>query len=101
MGIEDRIVVLPRLVVFSRAGAKALESFVFEESCRLEQTASLLLASRSSRRRRVMFPAESVLLRLVEQKKRAREHIAAKLAGALSPGVIKALDSLLYLEVKK
>ena len=35
--------------------------------------------------RRVLFPAESVLLRLVgEQKKRAREHIVAKLAGVLS-----------------
>ena len=40
-----------------------------------------------------------MLLRLVgEQKKRAREHIVAKLAGVLSPGVIKALDGLL--EVK-
>jgi TnpA family transposase len=89
------------LVVFDAGQAQALERFVFEESCRLEQTASLLARAREFLKgRRVLFPAESVLLRLVgEQKKRAREHIVAKLAGALSPGVIKALDGLL--EVKE
>jgi TnpA family transposase len=90
-----------KLVVFDTRQAEALENFVFEESCRLEQTASLLSRAREFlKERRVLFPAESVLLRLVgEQKKRAREHIVAKLAGALSPGVIKALDGLL--EVKE
>jgi TnpA family transposase len=90
-----------KLVVFDTEQAEALERFVFEESCRLEQTASLLARAREFlKERRVLFPAESVLLRLVgEQKKRAREHIVAKLAGVLSPGVIKALDGLL--EVKE
>src|SRR4051794_13484998 len=90
-----------KLVIFDAGQVEALERFVFEESCRLEQTASLLSRAREFLKgRRVLFPAESVLLRLVgEQKKRAREHIVAKLAGALSPGVIKALDGLL--EVKE
>ncbi len=90
-----------RLAVFDAEQAEALARFVFEESCRLEQTASLLARAREFlKERRVLFPAESVLLRLVgEQKKRAREHIVAKLAGVLSPGVIKALDGLL--EVKE
>ena len=90
-----------KLAVFDTEQAEALERFVFEESCRLEQTASLLARAREFlKERRVLFPAESVLLRLVgEQKKRAREHIVAKLAGVLSPGVIKALDGLL--EVKE
>ena len=49
--------------------------------------------------RRILLPAESALLRLVgEQKRRARERIAAKLTGSLSSGVVKALDGLL--EVK-
>ena len=90
-----------KLAVFDTGQSQALERFVFEESCRLEQTASLLARAREFLKgRRVLFPAESVLLRLVgEQKKRAREHIVAKLAGALSSGVIKALDGLL--EVKE
>src|SRR3954451_23840848 len=90
-----------KLAVFDSEESEALGRYVFEESCRLEQTASLLARAREFlKERRVLFPAESVLLRLVgEQKKRAREHIVAKLAGALSPGVIKALDGLL--EVKE
>jgi hypothetical protein len=34
-----------------------------------------------------------------EQKKRAREHIVAKLAGSLSTGVVKVLDGLLVLQL--
>lgn len=92
-----------KLAAFDAGQAQALERFVFEESCRLEQTASLLARAREFlKERRVLFPAESVLLRLVgEQKKRAREHIVAELAGALSPGVIKALDELLEVEEGK
>jgi TnpA family transposase len=86
-----------KLIFFDPGQAEALERFIFDESCRLEQTASLLARAREFlKERRVLFPADSVLLRLVgEQKKRAREHIVAKLAGALSSGVIKALDGLL------
>jgi len=90
-----------KLVTFDSEQAEALERFVFEESCRLEQTASLLARTREFlNERRVLFPADSVLLRLVgEQKKRAREHIAAKLAGSLLPAVVKVLDGML--EVKE
>jgi TnpA family transposase len=90
-----------KLAVFDLEQAEALERFLFEESCRLEQTAPLLARAREFLKvRRVLFPSEAVLLRLVgEQKKRAREHIVAKLAGGLSPGVLKALDGLL--EVKE
>jgi hypothetical protein len=43
-----------------------LERFVFEESCRLEQTAPLLArAQEFLKERGVIFPAESALLRLV------------------------------------
>ena len=90
-----------KLVVFDPEQAEALERFVFEESCRLEQTASLLARAREFlKERHVLFPAESSLLRLVtEQKKRAREHIVSRLAEGLTPGVVKALDDLL--EVKE
>jgi TnpA family transposase len=98
---QERIRNYLELTFFDSQQAEALGRFIFEESCRLEQTASLLARAREFLKgRRVLFPAESVLLRLVgEQKKRAREHIVAKLAGVLSPGVIKALDDLL--EVKE
>ena len=86
-----------KLVVFGPDQAQALERFVFEESCRLEQTAPLLARAREFlKERRVLFPADSALLRLVgEQRKLAREHIVAKLAEGLSSGVVKALDGLL------
>ena len=55
----------------------ALERFTFGESCRLEQTALLLArAQEFLKERRVVFPAESALLRLVgEQKKLAHARI--------------------------
>jgi hypothetical protein len=98
---QDRIREYLRLTDYDPQEADALERFVFEESCRLEQTAPLLARAREFlKERRVLFPADSALLRLVgEQRKRAREHIVTKLAGGLSPGVIKALDGLL--EVKE
>jgi hypothetical protein len=90
-----------KLTVYGPREADALARFLAEEACRLKQTASLLARAREFlKERRVLFPAESTLLRLVgEQRKRAREHIVAKLAGSLSPGVVKVLDGLL--EVKK
>jgi TnpA family transposase len=89
-----------KLTVYGPGEADALERFVFEESCRLEQTAPLLARAREFlKERRVLSPADSALLRLVgEQKKRAREHIVAKLAGSLSSGVVKVLDGLLEVE---
>src|SRR4051812_29929442 len=90
-----------KLVAFDLERAEALERFVFEESCRLEQTASLVARAREFlKERHVLFPAESSLLRLVtEQRKRARGHIVSRLAEGLTPGVVKALDDLL--EVKE
>jgi TnpA family transposase len=90
-----------KLAVFDSEQVGALERFVFEESCRLEQTASLVARAREFLKgRRVLLPAESSLLRLVtDQKKRAREHIASRLAEGLTPGMTKILDDLL--EVKE
>ena len=90
-----------KLIVFDTEQTEALERFIFEESCRLEHTASLLARAREFLKERlVLFPAESALLRLVsDQKKRAREHIASKLAEGLTSDMVKTLDDLL--EVKE
>ena len=80
--------------------SRALERFVFEESCRLEQTAPLLArAQEFLKERRVIFPAESALLRLVgEQKKLAHDSIVARIADALSPDMADTIDRLLGIE---
>jgi hypothetical protein len=59
-----------------------LEQFLFEESCRLEQAAALMLMSRARdflKEQRVLEPAEFRIARIVgEQRARAGEHILAK-----------------------
>src|SRR5512135_987412 len=97
---QNRIRGFLRLAAFGPKQARALERFLFEESCRLEQTAALLARAREFlRERRVLFPAESALLRIVgEQRRRAREHIVTRLAEGLPLGMATALDALL--EVK-
>jgi TnpA family transposase len=98
---QARIREYHELTVYGPGEADALERFLFEEACRLEQTAPLLARAREFlKQRRVLVPADSALLRLVgEQKKRAREHITAKLAGSLSSGLLEILDGLV--EVKE
>jgi TnpA family transposase len=98
---RERIREYLALIFYGPEEADALERFVFEESCRLEQTASLLArAHEFLKERHVLFPAESSLLRLVtEQRKLARENIVSKLAEGLTPGTVKTLDDLL--EVKE
>jgi len=75
--------------------SNALERFAFEESCRLEQTALLLArAQEFLKERRVVFPAESALLRLVgEQKKLAHESIVTRIADSFSPEMAETINS--------
>src|SRR5438105_372224 len=70
---QHRIRQFLRLTAFGPRQARALERFLFEESCRVEPTAALSARVREFlRERRVLFPAESALLRIVgEQRRRA------------------------------
>jgi hypothetical protein len=63
------------------------------ESCRLEKTALLLArAQEFLKERRVIFPAESALLRLVgEQKKLAHESIVTRIADSFSPEMAETI----------
>jgi TnpA family transposase len=83
--------------------SKALERFVFEESCRLEQIAPLLArAHEFLKERRVIFPAASALLRIVgEQKKLAHESIVGRITDALSPDMADTIDRLLGIETEE
>src|SRR5271165_4649075 len=83
--------------------SNALERFAFEESCRLEQTALLLArAQEFLKGRRVVFPAESALLRLVgEQKKLAHESIVTRIADSFSPEMAETINRLLDISVRR
>jgi len=80
--------------------SNALERFAFEESRRLEQTALLLArAQEFLKERRVVFPAESALLRLVgEQKKLAHESIVTRIADSFSPEMAETINRLLDIQ---
>lgn len=74
-----------------------LEAFLFEEACRLEHTASLLvLAKAFLKENGILFPADSTLRRLIgSQRQAAQEHIHKRIAQALSPEMRQKLDALL------
>ena len=85
------------LRTFDSDQARGLEQFLYEESCRLEQTAALLGRAREYlKQESTLFPAESVLTRIIgEQRRKAREAIAIKVAEELPRHVSQALDKLL------
>ena len=85
---------------FGLVEMKALEQFIFEEACRLEQTSALLSrALQFLKERNVLFPADYALQRIVsEQRKLARDHIFKKVIAALPEEVPRRLDEML--EVK-
>ena len=81
--------------------ARGLEQFLYEESCRLEQPETALLARAREylKREGTLFPAESGLARIIgEQRRKAREAIAARVAGQLPREVSQALDELLEVD---
>ena len=80
--------------------ARGLEQFLYEESCRLEQPAALLARAREYLKREgTLFPAESGLARIIgEQRRKAREAIATRVAGQLPREVSQALDKLLEVD---
>ena len=94
---QNRIKEYLELKALGPKEAKALEEFVFEESCRLEQTAALpSRAEEFLQERKILLPGEQALQRLIgEQKKRAHEGIFDRIARSLSGKTKKTLETLL------
>ena len=85
---------------FDPGQERGLEQFLYEELCRLEQTAALLARAREYlKQEKTVFPAESVLRRIIgEQRRKARDAIAARVAEELPLEVGETLDKLLEVE---
>ena len=87
---------------FGETEAKRLEAFVFEESCRLEQTAALeSRVQEFLKEQKILQPADSTVARIIgEQRKLAREHSALnlrRLARATTSGFGRATRGPLVL----
>jgi len=78
-------------------GITSLEKYIFQQSCRLEQTAALYsLVEQYLRDNKILQPADSTLQRMIgEQRELARQHIYEKIADSLPKGTQQKFDSLL------
>ncbi len=87
-----------RLRPFDDAEVTQLEEFLFEEACRLEQTAALT-AGQFLKEQRVLEPAEFRIARIVgEQRARAREDIFRRVAASVPNGLTGTLEDLLLVK---
>lgn len=85
---------------FDEAERQELERFLFNECCRLEQTAVLRVqAKQFLRAHRILEPAKWTLDRIIgEQRRKAREHIFVRVTESLDDEVCTRLDRLLEVE---
>ena len=97
---QERIRSYLRLKRLGPEERRSLEAFLFEECCRLEQTAALLARAETFLQEKgILLPAEYRLSRMVgEQRARAQEHIFAQIAPDLPPEVSTILDDLLQVQ---
>ena len=77
-----------------------LKQYIFEQSCRLEQTGTLrILIEQYIREHKIIQPADSTLLRMIgEQRRLARQHIYEKITNALSNETKQKLDELVTVD---
>ncbi|MFC1714457.1 Tn3 family transposase [Candidatus Poribacteria bacterium] len=82
---------------FVDSDTEPLKKFIFDQSCRLEQTGALLsLVKQYLQDHRILKPAESTLSRLVgEQRSLAQQFIYGKIADSLSDETLQKLNNLL------
>ena len=94
---QERIRNYLKLSKFGPTQQDLLQRFVFEQSCRLEQTNALLIrACEFLRDNYILRPATSTLQRIIgEQRIEAQRHIFNQITDALGQGGDKKLDALL------
>jgi len=82
---------------FSEAELGVLETYLFDEACRLEQTGPLLnQAKRFLNEQSILYPSDEVLRRLVvKQRQAARDHIYERIVNSLIQETVEKLDDLL------
>lgn len=82
------------------ADIASLEEYIFQQSCRLEQTIALYsLVEQHLRDHNILQPADSTLQRMIgEQRELARQHIYEKVTDSLPKEAQQRLDSLLEVE---
>lgn len=100
---QTRIKNYLKLKEFIDADIELVKGFIFEQSCRLEQTSALLsLVEQYLKEQNILQPATSTLRRIIGvQKRETRRYIYEKITSALSQKTQQFLDFLLEVEVNQ
>jgi hypothetical protein len=99
---QDQIRRFLKLSKFSEIEAVTIERYIFDQSCRLEQTHALLACLRDFlRQQKIVEPSESTLNRLIQQERqKARDSIFEKIDSLLSNEQKQKIDELLQTDGK-
>ena len=94
---QEQIREYGQLTRFEDDGEERLQTFIFEEACRLEQTNTLLTrAQQFLRENSILQPADYTLHRLIiNQRQAARQYIFDKISGSLASDFRNELDAVL------
>ncbi len=97
---QEQIRVSLDLKRFSEADQAALEGFIFDKACRLEQTHSLLgLLKAYLKQHGILQPADDTLERFIQRERtKARQYIFEKITSLLGGPLRKQLDALLVVQ---
>lgn len=82
---------------FGEIELSQLTQFIFEEACRLEQTAALLSKTQAFlKEHKILQPYDDSLRRIIgAQREEAKQHIFKKIVQSLTPTLLETLDNLL------
>ncbi len=100
---QNRIRIYLNLRRYGDREETELKQFLFEEACRLEQTAALLCrAEQFLKDKRILKPSGDTLHRLTgNQRQEARQHIFKKISESLSKEIRDKLDAMIDTQNKR